>query len=402
MEKIKKLLLRIAVLAAAGFVLSGLSGTLQVEAAGKITLDKKNVYINISKGYKLPNVSAKNVSRNVTWTVKNKAVAQLYTGKNKKGVNKYGKKYTGYGKFGVYIVGKKAGTTKVTAKAKGYKSVSFTIHVADSDIAAVEYMKTGKNRYGLSKDELKAAKAIKKSISEIISKDMSRLDKVKAVNDYIAKINTYDRARYEKKKYKDFDHTIAGPMIYHTSVCEGYARVFDVYMKYMGIPSKYISGKSADTGNGHAWNLVKMEDGKWYHVDVTWNDKDSEFVVGYKYFLLTDKEIEASRTWTRKSYPKCNGTKYNGYSDLLNLKAIADMNPGSVTFTSRNEAVQYIISEIASTRPAEMKVIYLGEEWFTEEDKAYIRQQTGCSVSFYGVTVLESRYRMYDVKVQYY
>lgn len=53
-------------------------------------------------------------------------------------------------------------------------------------------------------------------------------------------------------------------------VCEGYARALKVLCDRVNIPCTLISGKAK--GEAHMWNAVKLDDGKWYGVDVTWND----------------------------------------------------------------------------------------------------------------------------------
>ena len=58
-------------------------------------------------------------------------------------------------------------------------------------------------------------------------------------------------------------------------VCEGYARAFKVLCDEAGIPCVLVDGKAINSTNrpeAHMWNYVQMEDGKWYAVDVTWND----------------------------------------------------------------------------------------------------------------------------------
>lgn len=52
-------------------------------------------------------------------------------------------------------------------------------------------------------------------------------------------------------------------------VCEGYAKAFQLLMNACGIENIYVTGTSRN--QGHAWNIVKL-DGKYYNVDVTWND----------------------------------------------------------------------------------------------------------------------------------
>ena len=58
-------------------------------------------------------------------------------------------------------------------------------------------------------------------------------------------------------------------------VCEGYARAFKVLCDEAGIPCVLVDGEAINSTNrpeAHMWNYVQMEDGKWYAVDVTWND----------------------------------------------------------------------------------------------------------------------------------
>ena len=59
-------------------------------------------------------------------------------------------------------------------------------------------------------------------------------------------------------------------------VCEGYARALKVLLDKINIPCVLVVGdakgsRSADP-ESHMWNEVKMNDGQWYAVDVTWND----------------------------------------------------------------------------------------------------------------------------------
>ena len=54
-----------------------------------------------------------------------------------------------------------------------------------------------------------------------------------------------------------------------------------------GVSARYVFG----TGHGenHLWNLVYLE-GKWYHLDCTWNDPtpDTPSKVRYNYYNLSD------------------------------------------------------------------------------------------------------------------
>ena len=60
-------------------------------------------------------------------------------------------------------------------------------------------------------------------------------------------------------------------------VCEGYSRAFKILCNGLNIPCVLVVGHNArssrySSGESHMWNEVKMDDGQWYAVDVTWND----------------------------------------------------------------------------------------------------------------------------------
>lgn len=69
-------------------------------------------------------------------------------------------------------------------------------------------------------------------------------------------------------------------------VCDGYARAFKVLCGELGIPCVLVDGYakvSAESGGEfHMWNSAQMPDGKWYGVDVTWNDPKVKGVSGAK------------------------------------------------------------------------------------------------------------------------
>ena len=69
-------------------------------------------------------------------------------------------------------------------------------------------------------------------------------------------------------------------------VCDGYARAFKVLCGELGIPCVLVDGYakvSAESGGEfHMWNSAQMPDGKWYGVDVTWNDPRVKGVSGAK------------------------------------------------------------------------------------------------------------------------
>ena len=78
-----------------------------------------------------------------------------------------------------------------------------------------------------------------------------------------------------------------GALARGTGTCESYHRSYVMLLNRAGIETKRVEG------NGHVWTGVKL-DGKWYHVDATWDD-GAQFN-GYpdarhQYFCLNDEII---------------------------------------------------------------------------------------------------------------
>ena len=79
-------------------------------------------------------------------------------------------------------------------------------------------------------------------------------------------------------------HSIVGVLDknYYKAVCEGYAKSYQLLMNYFGVPNVYVVGSAngsiSDTGELvlHAWNIVKMDNGKYYYSDVTWSDSSMD------------------------------------------------------------------------------------------------------------------------------
>jgi hypothetical protein len=114
--------------------------------------------------------------------------------------------------------------------------------------------------------------------------DTSDYKKVKAIHDYIIKRVSYDQT-YRK-------HTAYNALINKSSVCEGYALAAYRMFVDAGIECRIITGTA--NGGSHAWNIVKV-DGKWYNIDLTWDDpimSNGEQVLRYDYFLKNTKEFK--------------------------------------------------------------------------------------------------------------
>ncbi|MBR3646496.1 MAG: hypothetical protein IKN54_08750, partial [Lachnospiraceae bacterium] len=152
-----------------------------------------------------------------------------------------------------------------------------------------------------------------------ITGETTQTDILKAIHDYIAKKVTYnnDAAASDGVGY-EYAHTILPVFTDNSSwnnsvVCEGYAKAFKILADRFGIETVIMVGSSINTRGefeNHMWNAAKIE-GKWYGVDVTWDDQpnklyDTYFLAGNNTIGLTKKTFSrdhiAESTFSESDY----------------------------------------------------------------------------------------------------
>ena len=80
-------------------------------------------------------------------------------------------------------------------------------------------------------------------------------------------------------------HNILGVLLEGEGVCESYAKAFQMILNYCGINNVFVTGYA---GEAHGWNLVQLDDGKWYWYDLTWDDQPRWMLgVTHNYFCVS-------------------------------------------------------------------------------------------------------------------
>lgn len=184
----------------------------------------------------------------------------------------------------------RAGKVKVTATVNG---ISYTCKVT-------VLKRTNKNRVVLVS-------------KKIIKKKMSRYQKIKAVHNWMIANVKYDYDSYLAGFVPPVSHSATGALMKGVAVCDGYAHAFKIFMKYLKIPCKFVVGKSGTVG--HGWNMVKVN-GKWYHIDVTFDDpivngSNENTKPYYTFFLKSSSKMRKSHKWKASKYPRCKSKKYD-------------------------------------------------------------------------------------------
>lgn len=98
----------------------------------------------------------------------------------------------------------------------------------------------------------------------------STYDKILQVHNYLIDNVTYDASSDDI----EISHTLYGALINRVAVCDGYAKAFKYILDDLGISCVEVCGiaqNSSGVTESHAWNDVLL-DGKWYAIDVTWDD----------------------------------------------------------------------------------------------------------------------------------
>ncbi len=148
--------------------------------------------------------------------------------------------------------------------------------------------------------------------------DMYR--KVRLVHDVLVLGNTYNDAAA--------DHLITGipyEMAHcaysalvindgYEPVCDGYSEAFKIVLDRMGIPCVDATSRT------HMWNNVKMDDGRWYNVDVTWDDDDRETIC-LDYFLIgSHTRVDGEAFYRQRSHVEENPFTANANTNPVTLR----------------------------------------------------------------------------------
>ena len=192
---------------------------------------------------------------------------------------------------------------------------------------------------------------IVESADELISSIPSHLDTygtVVFVHDYIVSNCEYYMEGADSGEFGLWSSAY-GCLVDGRAVCQGYAEAFQYIMNRLDIECGICKG---DTKRGrHAWNYVNI-DGKYYWIDLTWDDPVSEYgeigEINHTYCLIDDNRIMRTRTIDADCnfIPKCNemhenyfvknGTYLTSYSDIAIteiLSRYADRGQAEIMFS---------------------------------------------------------------------
>lgn len=114
-------------------------------------------------------------------------------------------------------------------------------------------------------------------------------DKIKCLQNAII-----DNTSYNKDTFNAGN--IYGAFVEKQCKCDGYSLAVCYLCKKNGINALCVIGEiKGEKDGGHAWNIIQMDNGKWYYLDTTWDDV-SDYRHRYDYFLIGSETSTPSGT----------------------------------------------------------------------------------------------------------
>lgn len=125
---------------------------------------------------------------------------------------------------------------------------------------------------------------VSKLANTVKNKNMDAFEAERYIHDYLCEKITYTKTN------DPMVYTTYGALVNGKAVCEGYSRAMQLLCDKVGIPCGLIYGSSR--GEGHMWNIISLDD-DWYHLDVTWDDDETNGVISHRYFNITTADISS-------------------------------------------------------------------------------------------------------------
>jgi hypothetical protein len=165
-------------------------------------------------------------------------------------------------------------------------------------------------------------------VASATTADMDDLEKELAIHDYLVTNVRYDHEvieAYNNNIVTNLEsHGIYNALMEGKAVCDGFAWTAKLMLAIAGVDSELVTGwgipqteKAEEKLIYHAWNLVKV-DGKYHHLDVTWDENiyEETGMMSYMYFNLSGNEMGQDHKWDKSYYEKATSTNYNFFKGL--------------------------------------------------------------------------------------
>ncbi len=149
---------------------------------------------------------------------------------------------------------------------------------------------------------------VEKVLRKLIKPEMTPLQKIDAVHDYIVLTSTYTR------QTKRSPHSAYTLVTEGGGVCQAYSTLGYRMLERLGFEVCMVHGV---TDEPHSWLRVKLDD-KWYNLDITYDDPvpNRKNEVQYRHAMVSDAQlVKTHRLTAGVPFPEATSTKYDVRND---------------------------------------------------------------------------------------
>ena len=208
--------------------------------------------------------------------------------------------------------------------------------------------------------------------------------KVQAIYNWITANVKYDYSHLSDPTYLT-QYTAYAAAVQKKAVCQGYANLFYRLANDAGIDCRIITGKAynSDGAADHAWNIVRMADGKYYCLDATWDAGLKP--ENYEYFLkgLTSFSRDHQAETDKLNTPYW--TQYESRTSATDYKASSTQLPAP-TVTGGNDSQGRPTLKWKAVSGAAKYEVYRARS----KDGDYIKYSTVTGTSYTNTSYIES------------
>ena len=208
--------------------------------------------------------------------------------------------------------------------------------------------------------------------------------KVQAIYNWITANVKYDYSHLNDPAYR-LQYTAYAAAVQKKAVCQGYANLFYRLANDAGIDCRIITGKAynRDGAADHAWNIVRMADGKYYCLDATWDAGSSP--AEYQYFLkgLTNFSRDHQAETDKLNTPYW--TQYESRTSDTDYKASSTQLPAPTVTGGNDSQGRPTLKWNAVTGTAKYEVYRA-----RSKDGDYIKYATATGTSYTNTSYIEN------------
>ena len=167
-------------------------------------------------------------------------------------------------------------------------------------------------------------------------------------------------------------------------MCDGYAKAFLTLAEKAGLTAIRVTGIAAN-GSGstesHAWNQVKV-DGKWYNIDVTWDDPvvSGDYTgdnLRYTYFLVPDSSFTDHAAYS--THNSCTAPQPSEKLNAYVIQAELDADPNCAYCEDTTE-MKSAMADFHSRGIDTFRIIYKTSSTDSQQifNEAFAAKPSGC------------------------